>query len=101
MEACRHAHINRDTFYQWMRDESFRQAYETHSRELIQDAVENLKRLANEAVEVMAALLRSRNPAIKFKSASAILDHVLQRQAYEQLEKEVEELKKAVNEGLI
>jgi hypothetical protein len=96
-DGCRAAKISRETFYAWRQESDFKGEYERQSRDLVQEAFRSLKLLGNEAVEVLAKLLKSRNESIRFRTAVSIIESTTKFIELEDIEKRLEALERRVN----
>ena len=96
-EGANSARISRDTVYEWMKDPGFREEYERQSRELVEEGFQSLKGLTSDAVETLRKLLKSRQDAIKYKAATAIIDNTLRYIEAEEIAKRVAELERRIN----
>jgi hypothetical protein len=75
-DGCREARVSRTQFYTWLEQPDFRAEYERQRSALIDVALDALKASTGEAVEVLKALLKSRNDNVKLRASTAILEHV-------------------------
>lgn len=76
-ECCRHAQISRETYYQWLKDPSFRIALSDMRNAIVEDAVEILKIQSVKAVNTLIKLLDVDNPVLQRHVANDILGHVI------------------------
>jgi len=95
-DGCRKAKISRETFYEWLRNETFKAEFEGQRKEIIDFALHELKIASREAVEVLSGLLKSKKDSIKFRTATAIIENVLKSLELEDLNKRIEVLEKSI-----
>lgn len=93
-EGCKKAHINRDTFYSWMKEPTFKNEFENQRKEIISAALDELRGLAGEAVSVLRGLLKAENETIRFKTAIAIVENVLKTMEIEDLKNRLDEIER-------
>jgi AcrR family transcriptional regulator len=91
-EACRRAKINKTTVYEWLKNDTFRQALKTARDELIERALDGLKASIGRAVETLVELLESQSGPIKIRAAENIIQFVQKAIEADVLEKRVQAL---------
>ena len=57
-EGVKEASISKTLFYEWMKDDLFRQEFVSRQNDLIETALKELKGLSSEVVEKLGVLLR-------------------------------------------
>lgn len=85
-EAARQARVGRTTLHEWLRDETFRATLRRERYELHEAALRQMQARESEAVEVLAALLRSPDERLRLSAAREILDLTHRAQQEERLE---------------
>lgn len=93
-EGCRKAKISRETFYEWLKDETFKAEFEKQRREIIDLSLHELKTASREAVDVLRGLLISKKDGIRFRAATTIIENVIKSLELEDLNKRIEALEK-------
>jgi hypothetical protein len=73
-EACKKAKIGRATYYQWLKDETFREELIRQRKELVDEAFGLLKGTLIKAVEEMTKLLDEPNPAIRRLACKDVIE---------------------------
>lgn len=97
-QGCRRAGINRDTMYEWLKQDSFRLAYNTGSCEVAQDGINSLNLLVSESVEVLRKLLAARSEAVRLKASLAVIDSALKGIEFDELAEKLEEIQRHVDQ---
>ena len=64
-EACKKSSISKTTFYEWMKNDDFRQYVEGKRKEIIEGALSILKIGISKAVSVLIQLTSSRDERIR------------------------------------
>ena len=96
-EGCKQAGISKVTFYEWMKQEHFREALTSEQNNLFNSALKELKVLSSEAVETLGVLAReSPSETIRLKAISLILEYIFKLKEIE----DVQEIVKALQEKL-
>ena len=73
--AAQAASVNVTTIYRWFDEPIFKAAHDAGRRQLAELAMSKLQGLADQAVDVVAGLMKDSNPpAIRLRAALAILD---------------------------
>ncbi len=76
-DGLRKAGVSRTTFYDWLRDDDFKQEIERQRREVTKQAFDDLRAGLTEAITVLRALLQSKEESIKLRAATTIVENVL------------------------
>lgn len=95
-EGCKKANISRDVFYLWMRQPDFREAYRAQSTELVNQALNGLKLLADRSVQVLGKLLTAKSEGIRFRTAMGIIETLIAALEREEIESRIEALEQAI-----
>ncbi len=88
-DACGKTHINRATLYDWLKIPEFKAELNRQRSELVSDAFGVLSQSITKAVEVLKALLNSKNERIRRLAANDIIEHILQHKEIEDLESRI------------
>ncbi len=96
--GCEHARISRDTWYSWKKHRKFRKEYMKASREVGQDAIDSVKLLADDAVEVLSRLLHARSAHVRLKAVTIVLDNLGRFIEQEELGQRLSELEATIEE---
>lgn len=76
-DGLRKAGVSKTTFYDWLRDDDFKQEIERQRREVTKQAFDDLRAGLTEAITVLRALLQSKEESIKLRAATTIVENVL------------------------
>lgn len=93
-EGCKIARINRDTFYEYLKDPTFKTEFVNQRREIIDLALHELKAATGEAVAVLKKLLGAKQEAVRLKTALGLLEHISNFIRYEDLENRMNEIER-------
>jgi len=96
--ACKIVKIDRQTYYNWLKDEEFAAELKQQQDSLYSGALTELKSLFNNAVDAYKALLTSNDESIKFRTASAIIDNTVKIIDNKELQERIEILEQATEE---
>lgn len=97
--ACKEVGIGRDTFYRWLKNPVFKSELELMRKELVEEAIGQLKALGSKAVLTLASLsLRKDSPSVQRAAANDILNHLSRFIEMEELECRVKLLEGRMNE---
>ena len=94
IEACRKAHISKQTYYEWLKDPQFNSELKRLRNLVIEDAVEQLKAHTGRAVNTLVELLDSSNCALKRGVANDILTYVARYKEIQELEKRIDAIER-------
>ena len=72
---CKEAGIDRDTYYKWIKDPAWVEAFEYHTKLAAEEARNYLKALYSKAAQKIDKLLDSESEAIVLKAACAVLEY--------------------------
>ncbi len=75
-DAATQSGLSEETIYRYLRDEDFKNQYESAKRQIVEAAVSALQQAANEAVETLRRNLTCDNPQAEIRAAQLILDNV-------------------------
>ncbi len=76
-QAAKDSGIGEATFYRYLKDAEFSEAYNDARRQIVESAISGLQQAANEAVETLRRNLNCDNPQAENRAAQLILDNVL------------------------
>ena len=97
-EGVKEAGISKTLFYEWMKDNVFREEFISKQNDIIESALKELKGLSSIAVEKLGALLRdSANETIRLKAIALTLEHTIKLKELEDIEKRLGEIEKRLN----
>ena len=93
-EAARAAGVAPSTLYRWLQDDTFKQQYQKAKSQCVSQAIARLQSTAFEAVETLAAIMRSiENPASsRVTAAKTIIDTAIKGSEIDDLLARVEAL---------
>ena len=91
-EACRQAHINKTTVYEWLKDKTFRQELKRQRDAVIERALDSLKARIAKASETLVKHLDSTRENISIRAAEDIIEFAQKALEHEELEKRIEAL---------
>jgi hypothetical protein len=74
-EGIEKAGIARTTFYEWLKEATFREEFERQRKDIIEQGLHELKMSVSEAAMVLRELLKSESEGVRLKSAVEILNH--------------------------
>lgn len=98
-QACGKAKIGRSTYYEWLKDETFREEITRQRRELVEEAFGLLKGTLIKAVEEMAKLLDETNPAIRRLACKDIIDFNFKAIELQEIEERLEKIESYIEEN--
>lgn len=94
-EACRRAEISRNTFYEWLKDPSFKSELNRLRDSIIEESVAILKTSATEAMVKLVQLMRgSSSDNVQRMAAKDLLDYLISYREHYELAEDIRELKK-------
>jgi Helix-turn-helix of insertion element transposase len=97
-EGCKQAGISKTIFYEWLKDDLFKQEFIAMQNDLIETALKELKGLSAEAVEELGTLLReTQNENIKLKTIDLILEHTMKIKEFEDIEQRLEAIEQMLS----
>ena len=94
--GCRSAGITRQTFYNWHRDETFREEYQRQQNQLFDLAFDTMKRNVQEGADKLAGLLTTDNPQLLRLICRDILDYALKMREMTEVEARLDVLERTV-----
>lgn len=97
-DGCRKAKITTETYYRWLRQDSFSTALKAQRDSLVSDAMAKLKVNIGKAVDVLVKLLKSENDFLKRQVANDIIGHVLKYRELQEIEDRLETVERIVLE---
>ena len=94
-EGVKEAGISKTLFYDWMKNDIFRNEFISRQNDIIETALKELKGLYSVAVEKLGMLLReSLNENIRLKAISLILEHTIKITEIEELTKRIDSIER-------
>ncbi len=93
-EGVKKARIKRETFYSWLKDPLFKAEFARQRDEIIDLALYELKSTASEAVNVLKSFLNAESESVRFRSATAILEHISKFRELESIERRIEAIER-------
>jgi hypothetical protein len=75
--GCRSAGIAKQTFYNWLMDETFRGEYQRQQGQLFDLAFDTMKRNVQDGADKLAGLLETDNPLLLRRVCRDVLDYAL------------------------
>ena len=96
-EACRQAKIAKQTYYDWLKDPSFRAQLTKLREEAVRNAVENLKAHACKAVDTLIGLLDADNLPLRRSAANDILHHIGRYKELQEIEQRLSILERSTS----
>ncbi|MCX5829205.1 MAG: phBC6A51 family helix-turn-helix protein [Deltaproteobacteria bacterium] len=97
-DGCMAAKISRETYYQWFSDPMFKDDLKRQRDQVIEDALNVMKSNATKAVDVLVALLGTKNDNLRRYVANDILAHVLKAKEIDDLEARITEIERLIKE---
>jgi hypothetical protein len=97
VDACKRAKIGRATYYQWLKDETFREALKTQRRALVDEAFDLLKDASIKAIENLIELTDERNPSIKRLACKDVIEFNLKVKEVQEIEERLDRIERQVN----
>jgi hypothetical protein len=94
--ACKKANVAVTTYWRWMRDQNFVDAYRWARNEILENTVARLQTLNAAAVQALERNLNCNNPSIEIRCATVILDLSMKATEMLNLKKRVEYLETLV-----
>jgi phage terminase small subunit len=71
-QACKQADVSKSSYYEWLKDDEFREELQKQQAEIYNVALFDLKNLMPRAVAVYNKLLDNTSPTIRLKAAQAV-----------------------------
>lgn len=100
IEGCERAGISKSSFYEWMKDETFKDAFIAEQNNLFESSLKDLKGLSSEAVEHLGALLRgSLNENVKLRAIALVLEHAIKAKEIEGIETRLQAIEKELKKN--
>ena len=95
-EGCRMAGIAKQTWYNWMRDEGFKEAVCEQREAVVSEALDRLKAAVTGAVEGLTGLVNAEEKNIRLRACAEVIDYVMKARELEDLERRLAALEKAI-----
>jgi hypothetical protein len=91
-QGCKNAGISTRSFYNWMKQEAFRNEYRKNHSSLVALAMETLKGNAIEAAEKLSGMISSEEGPLLRSVCKDIIDFNLKIREFDEIEPRLEEL---------
>ena len=95
-EGCRAAGISKQCFYNWMKQEAFREEYRRRHGSFVSLAMETLKGNAVEAAERLSAMMSKEEGPLLRRVCKDVIDINLKIREIEEIEARLERLEKQI-----
>ena len=96
-EACEHAGISRNTFYEWLKDPQFKLELDRLRNEIVNEAVNHLKITSTKAARTLTDLLeRDDSPTVQRSAANDVLGHVMKFMELKELEDRLADIERHI-----
>lgn len=95
-EGCRAARVSRQCFYNWMKQEAFREEFRRRRSSIVSLAMETLKGSAGEAAEKLSAMMSKEEGPLLRRVCRDVIDLNLKIREIEEIEVRVERLEKQI-----
>jgi hypothetical protein len=96
-EGVKQAGISKTLFYNWLKQESFKNEFISRQNDIIDAAFLEIKGLASLAVAKLGSLLESEKDTVRLKATTAVLEHISKMIEAEELTKRIEKLERRLN----
>jgi phage terminase small subunit len=97
-KACNKAKIDRQTYYNWMKEEEFASELKKQQDALYNGALAELESLFNTALNAFKDLINSEDESIKFRTAKEIIDNITKQKDNRAIIERLEALEQALEE---
>ena len=94
--GCRSAGIAKQTFYNWLKDETFRGEYQRQQSQLFDLAFDTVKRNVQDGADKLAGLLATSNPQLLRRVCRDVLDYALKMKEMTEVEARFDVLERTV-----
>lgn len=101
-EACAQAGINRNTGYKYLKDEEFLKEYRQLRREAMQQVTSQLQKVSEQAVKTLQDIMmdeESSSASARAQAAKIVLDAAYRSLEVDDLQEQLEEIKKLLPSG--
>jgi|GEM_PF-5799902 len=95
--SCRAINCDRSRYYKWCKSSDFKKACDELSNLSFKYLSQEIGQASAQAFDVLKELLGSKDESMRFKSASALLNMVMQIRAQVDLEERLQILEQAIN----
>jgi len=95
-EGCRAAGVSKQCFYNWMKQEAFREEYRRRHSSFVSLAMETLKGNAVEAAERLSAMMSKEEGPLLRRICKDVIDINLKIREIEEIEARLERLEKQI-----
>ena len=92
--GCRSAGIARQTFYKWLKDETFKEEYQRQQGQLFDLAFDTMKRNVQDGADKLAGLLSTDNPQLLRHVCRDVLDYALKMKEMTEVMTRIDELER-------
>ena len=95
-EGCRMAGIAKRTWYNWMRDEGFKEAVSERREAVSSEALDHLKAALTRAVEGLTGLVDAQEKNIRLRACAEVIDYFMKARELEDMERRLSALERAI-----
>ena len=95
--GCMSAGISKQTFYKWLKDETFRGEYQRQQGLLFDLAFDTVKRNVQDGADKLAGLLATSNPQLLRRVCRDVLDYALKMKEMTDVEARLDVLERTVS----
>lgn len=95
--ACKRAGVSKNTFYEWMKNPSFKRALRELQGDIISEAYSAIKSATIRASQALIDLLEDKNPQVVRGVANDILGHTLKFLEQEEVLMRIERIEETMN----
>jgi len=95
--ACKQAKISRGTFYEWLKDETFKNTLERYRTEAVTEGYNLLKDALGRAVENLIELIDDPSPGVRRYVCKDIIEFNLKVKELQEIENRIDRIEKQVS----
>ena len=98
-KGCKNARISRNTFYEWLKDTSFKEELKRQRDVVVEEALEALKSSMTTAVKALLKLLETtKNEYLRRSLAKDVINYVVKTKELDDLVKRIEMIEARISE---
>ena len=94
--AAKIAGVGERTAHTWLKQTTFKKAYQDAKQAAFEESLESLRKCATEAIATLKRNLTAEESAVQVRAASILLSNAIQVHKIEQLEQRIAELEEAL-----
>lgn len=98
-EGCKSAGINKQTWYNWMRDEGFKEEVYSRREAVISEAFDSLRASITAAVEGLTGLVDCEEKSVRLKACNHVIEYFMKMREMEEIERRLSALETAFGDG--